>query len=249
MTRRLENKTALVTGSTSNIGREVAVAFGGEGAHVIVSGRDDARGQAVVARIRDAGGKADYVHADLGGAAASRALAEEATGLLGGRVDILVNNAGIYPGHTTLETDEEEFDRVYAVNVKAPFFLTGAFAPRMAANGGGAIVNVSTMVASFGAPGMALYGSTKAALELLTKAWAAEYGPQGVRVNAIAPGPTRTPGTEPMGDGLDQLAATLPLGRPASADEVGNAALFLGSEEASYINGAVLAVDGGRTAV
>jgi NAD(P)-dependent dehydrogenase (short-subunit alcohol dehydrogenase family) len=141
------------------------------------------------------------------------------------------------------------FDATFALNVRAPFFLTGAFAPRMGANGGGAIVNISTMVASFGAPGMALYGSTKAALELLTKAWAAEYGPQGVRVNALAPGPTLTPGTEPMGDGLDKLAATLPLGRPATAEEIANAALFLGSEEASYVNGAVLAVDGGRTAV
>src|SRR5260370_14305828 len=102
MTRRLENKTALVTGSTSNIGREVAVAFGGAGAHVIASGRGDARGQAVVARIRDAGGKADYVHADLGGAAASRALAEEAAGLLGVRIDILVHNAGMLAGRPTL---------------------------------------------------------------------------------------------------------------------------------------------------
>ena len=82
----------------------------------------------------------------------------------------------------------------------------------------------------------------------MTKAWAAEYGPQGVRVNAVAPGPTRTPGTEPMGEDLDQLAATLPLGRPASAAEIANAALFLGSDEASYINGAILAVDGGRSA-
>ena len=131
MTRRLENKTALVTGSTSNIGQEVAIAFGGEGAHVIVSGRDDMRGQAVVARIRDAGGKADYVHADLDGAAASRALAEEAAGLLGGHIDILVNNAGIFPGNTTLTTDEETFDRVYAVNVKSAFFLTQAVAPAM----------------------------------------------------------------------------------------------------------------------
>src|SRR5258707_13132766 len=88
----------------------------------------------------------------------------------------------------------------------------------------GAIVNISTMVASFGAPGMALYGSTKAALELLTKAWAAEYGPQGVRVNALAPGPTLTPGTEPMGDGVDKLPATLPLGRPAPAKELANPA-------------------------
>ncbi|HSZ41480.1 MAG TPA: SDR family NAD(P)-dependent oxidoreductase, partial [Trebonia sp.] len=146
MTRRLENKTALVTGSTSNIGREIAVGFGGEGAHVIVSGRGDARGQAVVARIRDAGGKADYVHADLGGAAASRALAEEAAGLLGGRIDILVNNAGIFPGHSTLTTDEDTFDRVYAVNVKSAFFLTQAVAPAMIRAGGGAIINLGSWV-------------------------------------------------------------------------------------------------------
>jgi NAD(P)-dependent dehydrogenase (short-subunit alcohol dehydrogenase family) len=96
---------------------------------------------------------------------------------------------------------------------------------------------------------MAFCGSTKAALELLTKAWAAEYGSKGVRVNAAAPGPTRTPGTEPMGENLDRLAATLPLGRPATPAEIANTALFLGSDEASYVNGAVVAVDGGRTAV
>jgi NAD(P)-dependent dehydrogenase (short-subunit alcohol dehydrogenase family) len=123
-----------------------------------------------------------------------------------------------------------------------------AAAPRSSASWR-VIVNISTMVASFGMAGMALYGSTKAALELLTKAWAAEYGPRSVRVNAIAPGPTRTPGTEPMGEGLDQLASTLPLGRPANPTEIANAPLFLGSDEASYVNGAVLAVDGGRTAV
>jgi NAD(P)-dependent dehydrogenase (short-subunit alcohol dehydrogenase family) len=155
----------------------------------------------------------------------------------------------VFPFAPTHEVESTEFDSVFALNVKAPFFLTGAFAPRMAANGGGAVVNITTMVASFGIPGMALYGSTKAALTLLTKAWAAEYGPEGVRVNAVAPGPTRTPGTEPMGDELDQLATTVPLGRPATAEEIANAALFLGSDEASYINGAVLAVDGGRTAV
>lgn len=96
---------------------------------------------------------------------------------------------------------------------------------------------------------MVEYDSTKAALELLTKVWAAEYGPQGVRVNAIAPGPTRTPGTEPMGEALDELATTLPLGRPATPEEIANAALYLGSDEASYVNGAILPVDGGRTAV
>ncbi len=164
-------------------------------------------------------------------------------------VDVLVNNAGAFPFGATHEIDGDVSDATFALNVRAPFFLTGALAPRMPANGGGAIVNITTMVASFGIAGMALYGSTKAALTLLTKAWAAEYGPRGVRVNAVAPGPTRTPGTEPMGDALDQLAATLPLNRPGTTEEIAAAALFLGSDEASYVNGAVLAVDGGRTAI
>jgi NAD(P)-dependent dehydrogenase (short-subunit alcohol dehydrogenase family) len=119
----------------------------------------------------------------------------------------------------------------------------------MASRGGGAVINVSTMVASIGMPGMAAYGASKAAIELLTKSWAAEYGPQGVRVNAVAPGPTRTPGTEVMGDALDELASTLPLGRPADADEIASTIVFLASDDATYVNGAILAVDGGRTAV
>ena len=240
----VQDKTVLVTGGTSGIGEATARAYAAAGADVVITGRDEERGRQIVESLTNDGARARFVRADLEHLEEVQRLASEVE-----HVDVLVNNAGVFPFGATEEVDGEQFDATFAVNVKAPFFLTGAFAPRMAANGGGAIVNVSTMVASFGAPGMALYGSTKAALELLTKAWAAEYGPQGVRVNAIAPGPTRTPGTEPMGDGLEQIAAGLPLGRPASAEEVGNAALFLGSEEASYINGAVLAVDGGRTAV
>ena len=105
------------------------------------------------------------------------------------------------------------------------------------------------MVANFGLPGMALYGSSKAALQLLTKSWAAEFGGQGVRVNAVSPGPTRTPGTEPMGDSLDQLAALAPAGSPASADDIADAVFFLVADSAKHIHGAVLPVDGGRLAV
>jgi NAD(P)-dependent dehydrogenase (short-subunit alcohol dehydrogenase family) len=240
----VKDKTVLVTGGTSGIGEAIARAYAAGGADVVITGRDEERGRQIVESLEKDGRRARFVRADLGRLEDVERLATEVD-----QVDVLVNNAGAFPFGPTHEVDGELFDATYALNVKAPFFLTGAFAPKMAANGGGEIVNVSTMVASFGLAGMALYGSTKAALELLTKAWAAEYGPQGVRVNAIAPGPTRTPGTEPMGDNLDQLATTLPLGRPATADEIANAALFLGSEEASYINGAVLAVDGGRTAV
>jgi NAD(P)-dependent dehydrogenase (short-subunit alcohol dehydrogenase family) len=240
----VEGKTVLVTGGTSGIGEAVARAYATGGANVVISGRDEGRGQQIARALGETGPRARFVRADLARFEEVQRLAAEVEG-----IDVLVNNAGAFPFGPTHETEGEVFDTTFALNVKAPFFLTGAMAPRMAANGGGAIVNITTMVASFGLAGMALYGSTKAALTLLTKAWAAEYGPQGVRVNAVAPGPTRTPGTEPMGDGLDQIATTLPLNRPASAQEIAAAVVFLGSDEASYVNGAVLAVDGGRTAV
>ena len=240
----VQDKKVLVTGGTSGIGEATARAYAAAGADVVITGRDEERGRQIVQSLVADGGRARFVRADLERFEDVQRLAEEVE-----HVDVLVNNAGVFPFGATHEADGAVFDSAFAVNVKAPFFLTGAFAPRMASNGGGAIVNITTMVASFGLPGMALYGSTKAALTLLTKAWAAEYGPQGVRVNAVAPGPTRTPGTAPMGEALDQLASTLPLGRPADAEEIAASALFLGSEEASYVNGAVLAVDGGRTAV
>jgi NAD(P)-dependent dehydrogenase (short-subunit alcohol dehydrogenase family) len=144
---------------------------------------------------------------------------------------------------------EEDFDRVYSLNVKAPYFLVAELAPLMASRGKGVIVNVSTMVADYGVSGMSLYASSKAALNLLTKSWAAEYGRSGVRVNAVSPGPTRTEGTDAMGEGLDQLAAQAPAGRPANADEIAEAIAFLATDRSSFIYGAKLAVDGGRTAV
>jgi NAD(P)-dependent dehydrogenase (short-subunit alcohol dehydrogenase family) len=242
-------KTALVTGSTSGIGRAAASKLAADGARLIISGRDQARGEAAVDAIRAAGGTADFIAADLSDTASVRNLAAEAREIGGGRVDILVNNAGMFPFGPTVEVTADEIDAVGAVNVKAPFLLVAELAPGMIANGSGAIVNISTMVANFGMPGMALYGSSKAALQLLTKAWAAEFGPHGVRVNAVSPGPTRTAGTEAMGDGLDRLAATTPAGHPGAADDVAEAIVFLVSDSARHIHGAVLPVDGGRLAV
>jgi NAD(P)-dependent dehydrogenase (short-subunit alcohol dehydrogenase family) len=144
---------------------------------------------------------------------------------------------------------EEQFDRVYSLNVKAPYFLVAELAPLMAKRKKGAIVNLSTMAADYGAPGMSLYGSSKAAINLLTKVWTAEYGSNGVRVNAISPGPTRTEGTDAMGKDLEQLAAQGPAGRPATADEIAEAIVFLTTDHSSFIYGAKLAVDGGRTAI
>ena len=166
-----------------------------------------------------------------------------------GRIDVVINNAGwTHRNKPLLEVTEEEFDRIYAVNVKAPFILVAELAPAMAARGKGAVVNVLTMVAHFGIAGMGLYGSSKAALTLLTKAWAAEFGPSGVRVNAVSPGPTRTEGTEAMGSQLDVLASMAPAGRPAAPDEIASAIGYLAGDEASFVHGAVLDVDGGRNA-
>jgi len=244
-----ESQTALITGGTSGIGRATANKLARLGIHVIVVGRNTERGEKGVAEIRAAGGKANFISSDLHDATGAREVARKAIELGNGHVDILINNAGIYPFGPTHEMTEEMFERVYSLNVKAPYFLVAELAPLMAKRGKGAIVNVSTMAADYGAPGMSLYGSSKAAINLLTKVWAAEYGPNGVRVNAVSPGPTRTEGTGGMGEGLEQLAAEAPAGRPATADEIAEAIVFLATDRASFIYGAKLAVDGGRTAV
>jgi NAD(P)-dependent dehydrogenase (short-subunit alcohol dehydrogenase family) len=244
----LTGKTALVTGATAGIGRATAIALAAAGATVAVSGRDKERGHAVVDAITAAGGAATFLAADLVDADAATDLAARATEALGGRVDILVNNAGIFPFGPTASLDEATVDAVFAINVKVPWFLVAALAPAMAERGGGAIVNVTTMVAEFGADGMGLYGSSKAALALLTKSWAAEFGPRGVRVNAIGPGPTRTEGTVGMGEALDEPASLAPAGRPASPEEIAAGIVFLASDDASFVHGAVLAADGGRSA-
>jgi NAD(P)-dependent dehydrogenase (short-subunit alcohol dehydrogenase family) len=241
--------TALITGGTSGIGRATASKLARLGIHVLVVGRDAERGKKTVEEIRAAGGKADFILSDLRDADSARQVARRAIELGDGHVDILINNVGIYPFGPTHEMTEEQFDHVFSLNVKVPYFLVAELAPLMAQRGKGAIVNLSTMVADYGAPGMSLYGSSKAAINLLTKTWAAEYGPSGVRVNAVSPGPTRTEGTDAMGEGLEQLAAQAPAHRPASAEEIAEAIAFLATDRASFIYGAKLAVDGGRTAI
>jgi NAD(P)-dependent dehydrogenase (short-subunit alcohol dehydrogenase family) len=245
MRTRLAGKTALVTGGTSNIGRAIAIAFAREGAHVAVSGRSEQRAAEVLEQIRGAGGRADFLPLELDGSLrASNALAGEAARVLGGRIDVLVNNAGIFPGATTATVDEAMFDEVYAVNVKAPFFLTAAIAPAMAERGDGAIVNLGSWVARLGIPVGALYASTKGALETLTRAWSAEFGPAGVRVNAISPGVIRAPGVDVHA--AESMMRGTPANGSGTPDAIAHAAVFLASDEAAFVHGIVMDVDGGR---
>ena len=246
MSTDLTGTVALITGATSGIGKATAFTLADRGAHVLVGGRNAARGEAVVTSLRASGAKADFIDVDLRSSDSARELARRATELGGGHVDILVNNAAIFPMGPTASMAEDDIDAVFAVNVKVPFVLVGELAPAMARRGKGAIVNVGTMAAEFGMPGTSLYGASKAALVLLTKAWAAEFGPSGVRVNAVNPGPTRTEGT--AGLPIDEFAALAPAGRPASPDEIATAITYLASDDASFVHGAILAVDGGRTA-
>jgi NAD(P)-dependent dehydrogenase (short-subunit alcohol dehydrogenase family) len=239
----LEGQRALVTGATSGIGRAVALQLARDGAEVVVHGRNEARGAETVKEIIAAGGKASFVAADLGDAADLQWLASEV-----GDVDILINNAGIALFAPTAEFEIAAFDKMFASNVRAPFFLVAAFAPGMAARGHGSIVSISSMAGGVGLVGGAAYGATKASLEAMTRAWAAEYSASGVRVNAIAPGPVYTP-TPSGAEFIAALGETTPMHRASQPEEIAEVVTFLASPRASYVTGTTVAADGGRRAV
>jgi NAD(P)-dependent dehydrogenase (short-subunit alcohol dehydrogenase family) len=236
----LSGQTALVTGATSGIGRAAALKLAEHGATVLVHGRDASRGMGVVEQIELTGGHARFVAADLSDPAAIAQLAAEI-----GRIDILVNNAGSSWFGPSSELDTATYDRLFDGNVRSAYLLTAALAPAMAGNGGGVIINLSSMVATVGLPGAAAYSATKAALVAMTRSWAAEYGASGVRVNAVAPGPVFTEGAK----NTVALGKTTPLNRGAQPEEIAETIAFLASPRAGYITGATIAVDGGRTAV
>ncbi|MBE1552595.1 NAD(P)-dependent dehydrogenase (short-subunit alcohol dehydrogenase family) [Mycobacterium sp. OAS707] len=248
---RLAGRTALVTGSTGGLGVAIARALAAEGAFVVVSGRDKYRGDAVVADIKAAGGTAEFVMADLGaGEREVRRLATHATAAAGGQLDVLVNNAAMLLMPTpTAEVSEELLRDAFAVNVFAPFLLTGVVAPAMVQRGGGAIVNIGSIAGLRGMAGSAVYNANKAVMHSFTQAWADEYGPSGVRVNAVAPGPIATERQAEFADHTAPLLARIPSRRLSTPAEVAAAVVFLASDDAANIHGIVLSVDGGWAAV
>lgn len=243
---RLTGRTAIVTGSTGGIGEATAHVLAASGAHVIISGRDAARARHVAARIVQAGGQATAVTADLSGTPGDvRTFARHATDALGGQVDILVNNAGVYPVTATEDLSDEELEAILNLNIRAPHVLVAAIAPGMAARGSGHIVNIGSWMARTGTASGALYTASKAAAEQLGRNWAAEYGPRGVRVNTVSPGVTLTPGNAAHGAVLDAMTAATVAGQPVRPVDVAHAVRFLVTDEAAFIHGSVLDVDGG----
>jgi NAD(P)-dependent dehydrogenase (short-subunit alcohol dehydrogenase family) len=235
-------QTALVTGATSGIGRAIALKLADDGFHVLVHGRDTERGAAVVDEIVKNGGSAEFLAADLTDIHAIEQLAASAQD-----ADVLVNNAGFSWFGPTATLPADTFDALFAANVRSAYYLTAALAPKMADRGRGNIINLGSMAGQIGLAGSAAYGATKAALAAMTRAWAAEFSPRGVRVNTIAPGPAYTGGAAP--ERTAALGKTTLLERAAQAEEIADVIAFLASPASGYITGAVIPADGGRTAI
>ncbi len=234
--------SALVSGATSGIGRATALRLARDGWEVIVHGRSAERGADVVRDIEAQGGRARFVAAELKDVAAVRSLVDEV-----GEVEVLVNNAGASWFGPTAELDEAAFDDLFNSNVRSAYFLVAGIAPSMAERSSGSIVSLASMAGQIGLDGGAAYGATKAALSSMTRSWAAEFSPRGVRVNAVAAGPVfSTAEKTPL---IEQLGSTTLLGRGAQVEEIAEVIAFLASDKASYLTGATLAADGGRTAV
>jgi len=251
---RLANKVALITGGTSGIGEAAALLFAKEGASVAVSGRNEKRGHAVIEQILQAGGQAIFIRTDVRKAAECRRAVDETVKAFG-KLDILFNNAGVFYPHTTLDCSEEEWDLQIDINLKGTFLMSKSALPGMIQQGSGVIINNSSGWGIVGGDAAVAYCASKGGVVLLTKAMAIDHGRQGIRVNCICPGDVDTPmlPEDARLRGMkwqDYLAgcANRPLGRIGTADEIAKAALFLASDDSSFMTGAALVVDGGGTA-
>lgn len=250
----LEGRVALVTGGGSGIGRAIALLLAREGAAVAVVDVDDARAGAVAGEILAAGGRGLSAQADVSRAADCARVVERTVAEFG-RLDVLCNNAGIIRRATVLETSEEEWDHVMAVNVRGVFLLCKAVIPLMIAAGGGAIVNTASGWGLVGGRKAASYCASKGAVVQLTRAMALDHGARNIRVNCICPGDTGTPMLEneaaQLGEPGERFlaeAADRPLGRVGRPEEIAQAALYLASDASSFVTGTALVVDGGGLA-
>lgn len=241
---RLLGKVAVITGAAQGIGRATALLFAQEGAKVALWDISP-QGEAVAEEIRRAGGTAAFFQVDV----ASRAQVEGAVKAVVekfGRIDILINNAGITRDAQLLKMTEEEWDQVISVNLKGVFNVTQVVAPIMVAQGYGRIVNAASIVALYGNFGQTNYVASKAGVIGMTKVWARELGRKGITVNAVAPGFIETEMVKKIPEKVREMVLSrIPLGRLGSPQDVAYAYLFLASDEAAYVNGAVLCVDGG----
>jgi NAD(P)-dependent dehydrogenase (short-subunit alcohol dehydrogenase family) len=250
----LAGKRALITGGASGIGRATALLFAREGAAVAVVDLDEVGGQAVVQEILEGGGRAIFVRCDVTQAADCQRAVQQTVEELGG-LDILFNNAGIIRRATVVETTEEEWDRVMAVNVKSIFLLSKVAIPIMAAAGGGVIINTASGWGLVGGRKAAAYCASKGAVVQLTKAMALDHGEQNIRVNCICPGDTDTPmlrsEAQQLGESYEEFlaeAARRPLRRIGRPEDIAQAALYLASDASSFVTGTALVVDGGGLA-
>jgi NAD(P)-dependent dehydrogenase (short-subunit alcohol dehydrogenase family) len=250
----LTGKRALITGGASGIGRATALLFAREGAAVAVVDVDQANGQAVARTIVEDGGQAIFLRCDVTQAGDCQRAVQQTVDELGG-LDILFNNAGIIRRASVLETSEEEWDRVMAVNVKSVFLLSKYAIPVMVQAGGGVIINTASGWGLVGGRKAAAYCASKGAVVLLTKAMALDHGQQNIRVNCICPGDTDTPmlrdEARQLGESDDRFlaeAAQRPLRRIGRPEEIAQAALYLASDASSFVTGTTLVVDGGGLA-
>ena len=250
MSKQLDGKVAVVTGSTAGIGRATAALFAAEGARVVVNGRRRALGEEVVAEIIAAGGQATYCYGDVSRSEDVRALIGFAVETYG-RLDILVNNAWTGWSDSVDRISEEQWDAIFAVTIRAAFTGSKYAIPEMIKNGGGNIINLSSVHGLLSARAFAPYDAAKAAIISLTRQMAVDYGRHGIRVNAICPGLIITEATEVFfrehPEYRDQAAMVYPLGRPGMPIEIARAALFLASDASSFVTGHALVVDGGMT--